>query len=488
MRGKKRKPGPKGNLPAPASSDALLAIGVLLWSGLIHGLYLAGDALLLRPVSAFFFADGVHYLESARHLVAGTTADAGLPFHPPMMSWLLAPLWLWLEDPEAVFRASKVMMLVFNAMTYAAVFRLLRRNPVLRWSALPIALLLPLVFGEILLSSVANNEAFYRLLLALILLLGWRRPVVGGFLQAAATLTRAEHLVVVPLLLAVALVRPVRRRAALVAASTAVVLLLPYAAVTSMGLRSYNARHAATLPESLPAVVPVSFYGPLNFALAQTEEDIFFSRRSLPISRGAAAALDPNHPVHNAYIVHGYRVGLEAIGDDPQRFALRSLRKAVFSLRAFVYGWTWRDFPKPPEWRRWPVDMASSRAPVYEALLGALMLIGVWALRRERTLMAIGLGLVTYRLAINIAFFPYLRSMMIAAPFGVVLAVTGVGYLLRRSARPVLIVMLAGMAAFHLATAASKRQYLIAGERDAQGTIIDDRVVRLKYVAPDHQP
>ncbi len=473
---------------APASSgDVLLTVAVFGWGLLIPGLFLAGDKLFARPISAFFFADGIHYLESARHWVAGTHIDAGLPFHPPMMGWLLAPLWWWLEEPEAVYRASKMLMVILNALTYAAVFRLLRRVPVLRWPALPIALLLPLVFGEMLLSSVANNEAFYRFLLALLLLLGWRRPAMSGVLHAVATLTRAEHLVFLPLLLLVGLVQS-SRRSALISAAVFAVLMVPYAVVTSAGLRDYNTRHAEILPESLPVVVPVSFYGPLNFALAQTEDDIFFSRRTLPIVRGANAALDPNHPVHNEAIVHGYRIGLEAIRDDPERFGMRSLRKAMFSLRAFVYGWTWRDWPKKTEWRRWPVDMASSRAPVYEAIMGALMLIGLWALRRERAVLAVGLGLVAYRLAINLAFFPYLRSMMIAAPFALVLAVTGVGYLLRRAARPLVVVLLVGLAAFHLVTASTPRRYLLAGERDAQGAIIDDRIVRLKYDGSEDRP
>lgn len=466
--------------PAGGAMGALTALGVFVWALAQHLLYLRGDRLLEQPVSAFFFADGVHFLEKARHLAAGTALAADLPFHPPMVSWLLVPLWRLLDDPASVYAASKVLMAGLNAATYAFFFLLLRRHAVA--VALPVCLLLPIGFGELLMSSVANSEALYRCLLAALLLLGWRWPLLAGALHAAASLTRAEHLLVGLALAALLAWRlPERRRALATTVLAALLLVAPYAVLTGRDLAAYNAEHAAELPKPLPVVVPVSFYGPLNFALAQTEDDIFFSRRTLPVTQGEDAALDPLDPKHNAYIVDGYRIGLEAILDNPGRFVDRTARKAAFSLHALAHGWTWRDLPKGPIWTRPPVDMAYAPEKVYEGLIWILLVVGAWRLRHRPGVLGLGLALLVYRLAINVAFFPYLRGMMIAAPFAVVLLLTAVEPLFGTRSRRNLIAVVLLLGIANAATAWRPRDYLLAGERAADGTILDDRTVRIKW-------
>lgn len=459
---------------APEAKPAI-AWAIFAWGFLVHLVY-----LLDGSVTGFFVGDGGYFLIKARHLVEGTSPDAGLPFHPPLTSWLLAPFW-WLGSPEGagpVLTAGKVVMAAANATTYAVLFFLLR--PRVRYVTLFLALL-PLSFGELLLSATPNSEAIYRLLLAVLLFLGFRRPLVGGVLHGLAALARAEHFVFGLFLLAVGLARPERRRFAALTAAAAFAVVLPYTVAVSADLRAYNAEHAETLPEPLPTLVPVSFYGPLNFALAQTEDGIHFSRFNLPVSQNEAAALDPNHPVHNDYIVHGYRIGLAAIWDDPARFVRRSLAKVGHSLRAFTYGWTWRDLPKGKQWKRQPVDMPLATAPVYEVVVGAFALAGIWHLRRDRRLLAVGLGLVAYRLAINVAFFPYLRSMMIAGPFVLLLAFTSLTRLFKHLTPYVLGAVWLGLALFHLLSGFGERRYLQQGERDARGQVIDDRPVVLIY-------
>lgn len=455
-------------LPAPSWR---VALAIFAWALAAHLVYLQDDS-----ATAFFFGDGHYYLQKARHLAEGTSLDADLPFHPPLVAWLLTPLW-WVVAPARVYAAAKVLMAALNAATYLALYWLLA--PRLRYAAL-FLLLLPLNFGELMLSATPNSESVYRLLLAGLLLLGTRWPVAGGVLHGLAALTRAEHAVVGLGLLAYGLARPRHRRFAATTGAVAVAVLVPYAVATAADLRAYNARHAATLPEPLPTVVPVSFYGPLNFALAHTEDDIHFSRRRLPPS-GGDAALDPNHPVHNDYLVHGYRIGLAAIAGDPGRFLERSLAKAGHSVLAFFYGWTWLDLPKGDEWTRQPVDMALARAPAYEVFAALLMLLGAWHLRRDRWLLGVGFALVAYRLAVNVAFFPYLRGMTIAAPFALLLAFCGLKALFKHFTPHVAGALWLGLALFQLTTGFGERSYLQAGERDARGAILEDRPVRLKY-------
>jgi len=477
--GAARKTAGGARRPWPASWQAP---AIFAWGFLVHLVFLLASPELTTPVSAFFFGDSVRFLESARLALLGQHLDAGLPYHPPLVGWLMLPVW-WLFEAPRAYVAAKLLMSLINAAGYALFFLLVRRRvPHALW----ICLLLPLSFGEMLLSAAAGSEAVYRLLLLALLAAGLERPWLAGMLHGAAALCRAEHLPFALLLLAVAAARPAWRGPALRSAAVALLLvLLPYAVVTHAALSDYNARHAGQLPEELPTLVPVSFYGPLNFALAQREEDVFFARRTLPPAPAGMSALDPRFPPHNELILHGYRIGLETIARDPLRFVRRSARKLAFSFQALGYGWTWRDLPNPGRWLRPPVDMAISSNPPYLLAVLALIAAGAWRLRAERALLLAGGVLLAYRLAVNVAFFPYLRSMMIVSPFWLLLLSTGLhavaGRLHRALTPPRLFAaLLVLLAAFHL-TAFRDRRYLLDGERDERGLIIDDRPVTITF-------
>ena len=391
-------------------------------------------------------------------------------------------------------------MAILSGTGLATLFLLLRGRVE---HAFWIAALLPLGFGELLLAASVNSELPYRLILLLTLLLGWRRPLVVGALQGLAALTRAEHL---PFIVGVGLLfallpdrwaaglpsRAHRRRFVMVAAAGAALLLLPYLLLNRGRLRQYNHRHASQMVKPLPTWVPVSFYGPLNFALAQREADIYFSRRTLPPAPGGMSQLDPTFPPHQRTIVDGYRLGVESIRADPSRFFHRLGRKLAVSAAALSYGWSWRDLPHQPLWIRRPVDTALAKAEgvgrTVGWLVGLLTLVGAWKLRGQRGLLAIGGMLVLYRLAINAAFFPYLRSMLIVAPFWSVLALSGAASLSGKYGRSVLVGGLLLLATFHLSTAPRQRVYQLDGERDSAGHIIDDRTVEIRWVGAKDEP
>lgn len=474
-------PGPARSTAGPAWSSAgspgRRALVIFFWALVVHLVYLVTSGDRSAPVSAFFFGDGRLFLALGQALSEGRTLGAGLPYHPPLLPWLAAGLWSLFGSPALVFLAAKTTMIVAAAATYAVFFRVIReRVPRAFW----ICLLLPLSFGELLLGSSLNSEVVYRLLLVLVLWNGFERPALCGALNGLAALARAEHL---PFALAVAAVlawrQPERRRFLAVAAGAGLLVLAPYLAWTAHKLSDYNRQHRAQLAEPLPVFVPITFYGPLNFALAQRETEVTFSRRSLPPAPGGATELDPTFPPHHEAIVHGYRMGFAAIADDPGRFLARSWRKLALSAQALGHGWTWRDLPKDPAWTRPAVDLAYSPSTLATLVGLVLTIAGACQLREQRLLLLVGGVILASRLGVNVAFFPYLRSVAVVTPFLLTLALSGFATPFRHHGRRVLQALLVLLAIFHFATAFGDRPYSLAGERDGSGQIIDDREVRI---------
>jgi hypothetical protein len=343
--------------PAWLADERARTALVALWALVVQSAFLVSDPLFRSPVSLLFVGDGPAFLQEAWRIAQGAPREIGnLPFHPPLASWILVPLWKLFGEPAAASAAAKLLMAALAAATYALLYRLIRaRIP----HALPIALLLPLSAGELFLVSAASNEVPYRLLLVALLALGFRWPLLAGALHGLAALTRPEHLVFALLLgVGLALFAPERRRYAAVAALAMALVLAPHTLLLGRTLARYNAEHAQQLPAPLPVVVPVSFYGPLNFALAQREEELHFARRTLPPAPAGPAILDPTFPPHHEVIVSGYALGLAEIRDRPGRFLARSAAKVGHSLRALTFGWTGRDLPAGGRWLRQPVDVA----------------------------------------------------------------------------------------------------------------------------------
>jgi hypothetical protein len=447
----------------------------------VHGAFLLASPLRQTPVSFFLVGDSIAYLREAWRVAEGLPRAVGdLPYHPPFTSWLLVPLWWVLGSAPRVSLAAKLVMAAFSGATYAVFYRQVKdRLP----GALPICLALPLSFGELALNSAVASEVVYRLLLVLLVALGWRRPWAAGLFHGAAALTRPEHLPVALLLGVFAVWRwPARRPFVARAAAGAALLLLPATALTARSLSAYNREHRSELPRPLPTLVPVSFYGPLNFALAQQEEGIHVSRRSLPEAPAGPDLLDPTFAPHNELITRGYALGLSEIGRRPGRFLRRTVAKLGHSARALAYGWTGRDLPKGGPWLRQPVDAAFAASPPWTALCLALTAVGAWSLRREKVFLAVGFGLLAYRLAINALFFPYLRGVMVVAPFYLALQAGGLACLVRRSARWALPALVGALALCHLATVRSGR-YERSGERGEDGEILDDRPVVIERLA-----
>ncbi|MFN7963074.1 MAG: hypothetical protein U0002_17570 [Thermoanaerobaculia bacterium] len=453
---------------------------IAAWTVLVQAVGLLGNPLARTPVGVFFFGDSAIFLEAGRRLASGLPPLAdGLPLHPPLPAWLTMPLWWTGWQPATVFLAAKILASLLAGVSLALFYRLVKPR-VPAGVAEAACLLAPLGFGELALASGWSAELPYRLLLLLILTLGWRWPVLAGALESLAVLARSEHLGLgVLVALAVALGWRERRRALAWMLAGAALVLVPYTLAVHARLAAYNEMHAAELPRPLPSWRALTFAGPLNFALAQREEGIFFSRRSLPPPSGEPAALVPTFAPHNEALVDGYRLGWRAIAESPGRFLARTLERLEYSASALALGWTWRDLPNAGSWLRQPADLGRASNAWWAWPTLALVAFGAWRLRQERALLLVGLGLVLYRLAINAVFFPHLRSMLVVGPWWVLLAVAGLAGLAGRRFVPLAALTVAGLGLFQLATAAGMHPYELSGERDESGALIDDRPVSI---------
>lgn len=462
-----------------SSSMPKVFIFIFLWVVLIHGIWLLTGLDATLPFSIFFYGDSQHFLEQSRHIAQGKSYNANLPFHPPLTAWLLVPLWWIFSQQQAVWVAAKVLMIVINGLTISFLYVLMKK--VTRYAFL-LCLLIPLNFGELILSSSVNSECLYSFLLVFILWLGFRFPFVGGLFHAMACLTRAEHLWLVIFIFCIGISIKSKRRFVLTSFLGCMVILGPFTIQNARNINVYNQEFKEKLKEPLPFLVPISLYGPLNFALAQNDESIFFSRSSLPTPERDEVSLDPLFPAHNNFINHGYMIGLRQILSDPIMWVKNMGLKCIFSIRILSYGWTWRDFPNKMTWLRSPVDMANSFSVYYFFISLILIVIGGWRLRNEPLVLVIGLILVFYRLGINCLFFPYLRSMMIVGPFLLCLILIGFSGFFRRWQKHALIVVLIVMFFVHAFTLMGKRDYYIEGKSDQHHQIIQDDELTIKYV------
>ncbi|MBN2383580.1 hypothetical protein JXQ70_11930 [bacterium] len=452
---------------------------MLIWVLVVQGIWIFSGLDATFPSSIFFRGDSVHFLEQARHIAQGRTYNANLPFHPPLTAWILVPLWWLCPTPEAVHIASKIVMLLLNALTLTFFFVLIRNSvPHAFW----FCMLLPFSFGEMLLSSAVNSEAVYRFVLVVLLWLGFRRPFLGGLLNALACLTRAEHLWLLVLVCIVGLFVRDRRRFVIMNLVGCLCVLAPYMVVTAGRINAYNSAFKDRLIEPLPVLVPITLYGPLNFALAQASDDLFFSRSLLPTTEGTDAQLDPLSPTHNRYMNHGYSLGMKRIISGPGPWLLRVGNKILFSMRAVSYGWTWRDVPNRQTWLRPPVDMAHSFSGLYFALCLALIGVGAWHLRKEKRLLGIAGVLLLYRLGMNALFFPYLRSMMILSPLWLVLMLTGLTLCFKSWLKRILIGLLIGAGFIQCFALEGNLDYYIQGKSDRHGQILQDDNVTINFV------
>ncbi|MGE0639446.1 MAG: glycosyltransferase family 39 protein [Thermoanaerobaculia bacterium] len=382
---KRRRPTAAGAAPRPSRRSDSPPVGAV--AGRLSDTKIAwlvgGLAALLRilfvlagddrsyPYTVFYEGDSEAYFLFARSLFGGTLYDQGLPFHPPGFAWFLAGVHVLLGAGAAAaqvpYLAEKLLLgTVIGGGSVALLYRI---GAVLcgRTVALVAALLAAFHFGLYVLSVAPVADGLFQLLLlaatALVVpcLADGERPGPGrrialGALLGALALTRAEGVLYALLLTLFAALLDWRATPAggsrwrsavpwLAALFVAALVVAPWTIRNAVRLAQFEARFGTALAEPLPRFVPVTFYGPLNLALANhAGADGSFSRDALTAAADVPR-LDLTNREHLRWILHGDRIARDWIAAHPGDFARLVVRKWRLYAGAFRLGWTQWNWP-----------------------------------------------------------------------------------------------------------------------------------------------
>ncbi|MBZ4333876.1 glycosyltransferase family 39 protein [Corallococcus sp. AS-1-12] len=468
---------------------------------LLRGLYLAGSPDRDWPFSVFFAGDARFFHTAALDLARGREGPTALPYHPPLFPALLGLLYRVLGEPQGSALPYKLALAYLGAATVAFCQGFWRRLLGTPWS-LVAAGLYATSFGWLVLSTSYSNETLSALWLcftcALASRVGGAAPswpaVLGlGAVMGWGTLTRAEHLGLWPFLLTYAWTARERgpwRPWALrwgAAVGVSLLLLVPSALRNLDTMRELNAR--APHLEPLPEWVPVTVYGPLNFAMANHAGATGGFTPTLINQGGSNGQLDPSRPEHRRLLLHGYTQGLRWMVASPADAARLLGAKLDLWLDGLSLGVGVSDVPGGLTGERAPVDVFVPDSAWLKWPLAALLLAGMLlSLKPAHAPFRLLSLVVLHRVLVTLAFFGYARGLLVVFPALLPLLVLPLKVLGERHAAVArrlpalagaLLLLVWGEAAL-VATRQTPRRFMASGTTDAaNGKLIQDDRVRL---------
>lgn len=409
------------------SCIALLLLGSCATSSSI----IFGNVDRYLPFSAYLYGDSEVYINYAEALLAGNQYDAGIPFHPPFTAWLCAAILSCGITPENL----KFVFLVFSLATTWLTFDLTRH-----WfgllSGMLAGTLAGLSFGIAVVSFVPSPDGPYLflLMLSMWLIVRWQGSlytgsIILGGLGGIACLTRGEHILLAPVLAGIWWFRwysnPLSSTSRSRFAALALCLTSTLGVVSPWCLRNYkiltafNAHSQIQHPQlqDLPVWVPITLYGPINFALANsTVSDGSFSREALPDPTGNGV-LNLSHPIHRKWILEGYSIGFEYLSGNPKHAVWLLFEKLKIASGAFEIGFTSGSYPTGLTGVRRPIDLFAPATNWFRWII--LLGVGIgWFLtvRFNRFAAVLLISVIIHRVVTSVAFYGYVRHGVLLLP------------------------------------------------------------------------
>ena len=199
------------------------------------------------------------------------------------------------------------------------------------------------------------------------------------------------------------------------------IVVTPWTIRNAVRLSAIDEQLAGELAEPLPRFVPLTIYGPINLALANNPQaDGTFSREFLA-SKAQSGVLDLTDPQHLEFILHGDRMALTWMRENPADFGRLLLRKWALFFSAWKLGWAQWDWPGGLNGVRRPVDAFTPDSAAGYALALPLAVLGLLVCAatpgppRRWTILVLLLtatGMTTTGL-----FFGYVRQGLVLLPF-----------------------------------------------------------------------
>ncbi len=444
------------------------------------------------PFSIYLYGDSELYLLYARSILSGQPFDSGIPFHPPVAAWTTAG---FLSLGVPVVTVKLISGMIMAAAVTALVWDLVRRR-LNATAGLAASTLVSLSFAIAVILSVPGADGVYLMLsvLSIRLLLGSTamtamRAIPFGAVSALACLTRGEHLILIPVYAVLIgyrspgasapgitahhrLMRILRLPWAVYLA-TWIIMMSPWMIRNYRVMRAVNAadRQAGVDMPEFPVVVPVTLYGPLNFALANSGDGSGgFSRAALP-EIGGDWNIELRNPVHRDWLIRGYRIGARSILSDPRGAWSRIIRKLAIMSGACELGFTAVSFPTGLSGIRRSVDLFEPDSRWFRWIILVPAVTGmILVLRRDRFFGIVLLIVILHRLLVGMAFFGYVRHGALLLPVVFILVSAPLCHLENTRASPWM------RGAISLILAAGISYHLISHDR-MRGFSVDYQVI-----------
>lgn len=389
--------------------------------------------------SAYMFGDSDHYLTYAQSILAHGLHEASPPFHPPLTAFFLsAVLILANGSPPSILSIKLLLSLSFVLVSLLTAMIAGRKGGPLATAIAGV--LTATSFGLAVVGSVPASEMLYLFWLLLSVWVIIRRETLSislflclGVVSGLAWLTRGEHLLLIPVLAAVAAMKLTGERSFIYRLLLATV----FCGVSLLTVSPWTVRNYRVMTQinrtietdtrdclhPLPDFVPVTLYGPLNFALANLPpSEGTFSREALPKVQGSSR-LDFHDTVHRRFISDGYQMGFQALLNDRLRTRRLMIRKIDLMTRGLSNGFTVLNLPGGLAGIRQPIDLFTPRIKWFRWIVLLWFSGGIlWLFRHEQHLAVLISVLIIHRFIVTLLFYGYARHGILLWPLWAIVA------------------------------------------------------------------